>query len=94
MGWLAAFHAHHDHGTNPFRGDLPGRAPRFAETILCDQCNAADGRAKRQLGLPADWSFSPAELAQFVTATPHGSHAIDLETAATIHRTALAARAR
>jgi hypothetical protein len=84
MGWLAAFHRHHDHAADDFRGYLPQEA-RFPETIMCDQCNAADGTAKNKLGLPAEWSSTPVEIAQFVTAAPHGRHQIDLDVAAAIY---------
>jgi hypothetical protein len=88
MGWLAAFHAHHDHGTDAWRpGYLPGPA-RFPETMMCDHCNAADGRAKKQLGLPEAWSFSPVEIARIVTATPHAGHTLDLGVAAAIYAAA------
>jgi hypothetical protein len=53
--------------------------------VLCDQCNAADGAAKRRLKLPDNFSFSPVEIAQFVTATPHGKHVIDLGLAERIY---------
>jgi hypothetical protein len=52
---------------------------------MCDQCNAADGTAKKKLGRPANWSFSPAEIAQFVTATPHARHQLNLNIAAAIY---------
>ncbi|MDQ2701848.1 MAG: hypothetical protein M3Y70_03330 [Pseudomonadota bacterium] len=67
MGWVDALHRHHDHG-----GDAPGGTARFDRVVICDQCNAADGRARLQLGLPRDFSFSPAEIGQFIRGTPHG----------------------
>lgn len=36
---------------------------------------------KRKLKLPKDFSFSPQEIAMFITATPHGTHKIDFERA-------------
>lgn len=59
--------------------------PRFPRTVVCDQCNAADGRAKRKLGLPSDFSFSPLEIRAFVTATPHAPHVVDYEIARRIY---------
>src|SRR4051812_30311958 len=90
MGWLAAFHEHHDHGADrPGFGDdgmfLPQGPERFGKVIICDQCNSADGRAKRKLALPPDWSFSPDEIRQFVTPTPHGPHVIDYHAADAIY---------
>jgi hypothetical protein len=42
--------------------DKPQRAPRFPPAPLCYSCNALDDAAKRALGLPRDFSFSPEEL--------------------------------
>ena len=49
----------------------------FNETIICSDCNAADGRAKRLVGAHPDFSFAPAEIAQFVIASANREHAID-----------------
>jgi hypothetical protein len=65
VNWLAAIHGHHDHGSHG------GRLPRFPLTLICQACNAADGKAKRLLGLPTDFSFSPEELSMFVVGRPH-----------------------
>lgn len=70
-------HRHHDHSV-PL---LSVGIPRFPETVICDQCNAADGVSKRHLKLPRDFSFSPAEIRSFVIAVPHGKHRVDLEAA-------------
>jgi ssDNA-binding Zn-finger/Zn-ribbon topoisomerase 1 len=91
MGWLAAFHRHHDHQGDFDRGIMlegewihsPSR--RFEETVICDQCNTVDGFVKRRLGLPADWSYSPEEIRRFVTATPHGNHVVDFVEARRIY---------
>lgn len=90
MGWLAAFHTHHDHGSDRFGFDADGmflpRGPmRFEDTIICDHCNGADGAAKRKLALPSNWSFAPAEIREFVTAEAHRSHVIDYERAQQIY---------
>lgn len=90
MGWLAAFHTHHDHGSDRFGLDAHGRflrpgPSRFPEVIVCDHCNGADASAKRKLGLPREFSFAPHEIAQFVTATPHAGHVIDYEIAQAIY---------
>jgi hypothetical protein len=81
MGWVAALHKHHDHSSGYF-GQTPSR---FPQTIVCDQCNVADGVAKRRLGLPKNFSFSPKEIRFFVTATPHGKHQISYEKARLIY---------
>ncbi len=78
--WLAPLHGHHDH-----RSDAAGATPRFPATVICSDCNNADGRAKRQLALPAYFSFSPAELHQFVTGYPHNGVVIDLDRATGVY---------
>lgn len=83
-GWAGGYARHHDHSVDDIRyGRTPpdGRIARFAETIVCEQCNSADGTVKRKLGLPAHFSFAPVEIRQFVTPTPHGFHTIDYEIA-------------
>ncbi len=87
-GWAAGLHLHHDHADDAFRHGRSGtRAPiRFAAAVICEQCNSADGTAKRKLGLPAEFSFSPAEIRQFVRATPHGFHEIDYDAALAIFK--------
>jgi hypothetical protein len=80
--WLAVLVEHHDHGSDRFGYDehgmsFPKGPERFAPSIICDQCNAADGLAKRRHKLPESWSFSPEEIGEFVTATPHARHVID-----------------
>lgn len=64
--WLAPIVTHHDHGAD---GGL--RVPRFPPTYLCFDCNIAEGRVKRVLKLPPNFSFSPEELACFITGYPH-----------------------
>jgi len=67
MGWAGGLHKHHDHDHGP-------RPVRFPETLMCEQCNSADGVAKRELRLPDDFSFSPSEISCFVIGTAHGWH--------------------
>lgn len=68
MGWVVGLHKHHDHG---------GRPARFPETLVCEQCNSADAAAKKELKLPQNFSFSPAEIRCFVIAIAHGWHLIN-----------------
>ncbi len=77
MGWMAGLHRHHDHS----QGYVDRSIGRFPETVVCDQCNSSDGVAKRQLSLPEGFSFSPSEIGEFITPTPHGKHSIDFERA-------------
>jgi hypothetical protein len=79
--WTALLHAHHDHAAPAWE-----HAGRFEHTVICDQCNAADGQAKRQLVLPKAFTFSPVEIRQFVAARAHGSHGLRLDVAYRIFR--------
>ena len=82
MDWVAALHRHHDHSI----GYLENGQRRFSETLICGQCNAADGAVKRKLGLPSNFSFSPQEMRTFIQATPHDKHTIDFDMAFTIYQ--------
>jgi hypothetical protein len=73
MDWMATLHKYHDQST----GFMSRVTARFAETVICGQCNASDGTAKRKLNLPSSFSFSPDEIACFVSANPHQAHVID-----------------
>lgn len=82
MGWMAGLHQHHDHAKDlAFCWD-----GRFKTVTICDQCNSADGTAKKKLKLPENFSFAPVEIQQFITATPHEPHRIDFEKAADIYK--------
>lgn len=81
MGWMAGLHQHHDHAAIPEYSSNG----RFKTTTICDQCNSVDGSAKRKLGLPENFSFSPIEIGQFIISTPHGKHKIDFEKARAIY---------
>jgi hypothetical protein len=74
--WLAPIHEHHDDGA-----DGGERPPRFPRTMLCYDCNNADGRTKCLLELPEDFSFSPEELSMFVTGIHHCGVDIDVDAA-------------
>jgi len=62
---------------------------RFSTTLLCIDCNAAEGAAKLALKGEVDpnFSFSPKEIAGFITARPNQVHAIDIERARQIWTT-------
>ncbi|MBK0052676.1 hypothetical protein [Stenotrophomonas sp. S39] len=71
MGFTVTLAEHHCHGDG-----------RFPPTLICGDCNSADGAAKRKWRLPESWSFSPEELSLFVTVAPHsGDTHIDQELA-------------
>lgn len=81
---MAGLHKHHDHSVSL----LSGEEPRFEQTIICDQCNAADGIAKRKLYLPTRFSFSPNEISWFVVPRPHSPHEIVYEAAKVVYEAA------
>ena len=76
MGFIAPLHKHHDHSEHK----------RFNEIIICDQCNSADGIAKKYLKIQSQFSFSPREISQFIIATPHNKHKIIFEKAKLIYQ--------
>jgi hypothetical protein len=81
MGWTISFARHHCHNA-----ESGGMGQRFETTLICGDCNGADGAAKRKLGLPAWWSFSPAEIREFVQCVAwSGRTVIDYEVAAAIY---------
>lgn len=54
---------------------------RFAETLVCMDCNAADAAMKKDLGgrVHRDFSFSPSEIGAFVDARPNCAHELNFE---------------
>lgn len=82
MGFTVSMATHHCHGVG-----------RFQEELICGDCNSADGTAKRKLGLPKEWSFSPAEIGRFVTVSPHsGATRIDYDEALRIYDSQIVGR--
>lgn len=53
----------------------------YDNTIVCDDCNTADPKAKRAVDTHKDFSYSPQEIGQFVKARPNAPHEIDREEA-------------
>jgi predicted Fe-S protein YdhL (DUF1289 family) len=80
-GWSANLHRHHDHSQNKCVDYGEGR---FNETIICCDCNSADSAAKKKLHLPEYFSFSPAEINQFIKPIAHGKHEINYDIAKNI----------
>lgn len=75
--WYAAVHSHHCHAT--FYDEKKRRIyQRFQPTTICQDCNNADAQAKIYLRLPRTFSFSPEEIAEFITSKAHDNHALDL----------------
>jgi hypothetical protein len=53
----------------------------YESTVVCADCNNADTVAKRLVGTPDDFSFSPQEIRQFVISAPNRTHEVDETTA-------------
>ena len=49
----------------------------YDNTVICDDCNAADPKAKRMIGAHKRFSFSPSEIRQFVVARPNQPHEVN-----------------
>lgn len=82
MGFTISLTKHHCHA-----------GCRFPRTLICGDCNSADGAAKRKLKLPDSWSFSPQEIGKFVATTPHsGKTLIDYDEARRIFENSRARR--
>jgi hypothetical protein len=76
MGFTVTLTRHHCHGYG-----------RFPPTMICGDCNSADGAAKRKHKLPESWSFSPEEIGRFVMVVPHsGATRIDYDRALRIYQ--------
>ncbi|MFZ2468879.1 MAG: hypothetical protein WAW54_10850 [Parvibaculum sedimenti] len=56
---------------------------RFERTLICIDCNLAEGRAKLELGteMEGDFTFTPSEIATFITVAPNRVHEVDVEKA-------------
>lgn len=61
---------------------------RFFRTLVCKDCNLAEGEAKQSLPpeAPRDFSFSPAEIRRFITASPNSLHVVDAAAAVSVWR--------
>jgi rubredoxin len=56
----------------------------YDNAIICDDCNAADPKAKGAVGTHKDFSYSPQEIRRFVRPQPNLPHDIDVKEAARI----------
>jgi hypothetical protein len=79
FGWKACVYTHYDHGTHT------ALAPRFSNTVICGAGKSADAIAKNAVGAPTSFSFSPAEIRQFIIASPNAPHRFDFDAAKRIY---------
>lgn len=94
-GWVVGLHTHHDHAMDVHGGMYSPHAAaiaRFAPVIICEQCNAADATAKRKLGLPENFSFTPFEIRSFIFPTAHGWHIVNYKVAQDAYRKTIEAK--
>lgn len=49
----------------------------YEEVLVCEDCNNADSKAKKMVGTPTDFSFSPTLIRSFVRPQDHCPHEID-----------------
>jgi hypothetical protein len=56
---------------------------RFERTLICIDCNLAEGRAKLELAkeIDSNFTFSPSQIASFIGVAPNRVHSIDIEKA-------------
>lgn len=54
---------------------------RFTETLVCNDCNAADAAMKKHIGkcVPRHFSFAPSEIARFINRSANASHKLNAE---------------
>lgn len=49
----------------------------YDNTVICDDCNAVDAKAKKIVGAHKRFSFSPSEIRQFVVARSNQPHGVN-----------------
>lgn len=83
---LCSIHEHHDHYCERFDVDVRKMSPgdfnfsravqdsliRFPNTLICNDCNVAEPAAKKIVGAPSFFSFSPFEIAYFIDVSDTG----------------------
>ena len=67
-------------------GALRPLVERFESNLICADCNLADGRVKRELRdeIEPHFTFTPSEIADFITIQHNRQHEVDFERARAI----------
>lgn len=67
-------------------GALRPLVERFESALICADCNLADGRVKRELRdeIEPHFTFTPSEIADFITIQHNRQHEVDFERARAI----------
>lgn len=77
---LCALHWHHDHFVDffdedfrsilnvdlTFKSAIEASLTRFPYTLICNDCNVAEPKAKQLAGAPQQFSFTPYEISHFI----------------------------
>ena len=75
---VGGLHRHHDHAVEWDNRNQTEKV-NFTETIICDQCNHAEGLIKKMYPnvIPEDFSFSPKQIKEFVKGKPNKKHRVN-----------------
>jgi rubredoxin len=65
---------------------LRGSFSRFPETLICQDCNVAEGAAKVAANTENSFSFSPFEISTFIIVANNVAHKVDREKAITAYQ--------
>jgi len=57
----------------------------FAPTVVCEDCNNAEAKAKQIVGAPKFFTFAPSEIRRFISGAPSRKHEVDPALAATVY---------
>ena len=57
----------------------------FAPTVVCEDCNNAEGRAKQIAGAPKFFTFAPSEVRRFISVAPNRKHEVDAALVAAVY---------
>ena len=74
---IGGLHRHHDHAVEWDERNENDKTS-FQETVICDQCNHAEGMVKKMYPgvIPDVFSFSPEQIGKFVLAKPNRKHRV------------------
>ena len=49
----------------------------FSPTVICEDCNNAEAKAKQLAGAQKFFSFAPSEIRRFISSSPNQKHVVD-----------------
>ena len=62
---------------------LHGAFAAHEEVLVCEDCNNADAAAKKIVGAPSGFSFTPRQIRSFIRPAPNAAHRLDDDTVRT-----------